>query len=135
MTILRIRFERKMVLKKNEEAVLLFFHNIFYNIIIIYISRRVTIIISYVTINYFFTFYTDINECETSSQYPCDQICENTAGSYKCKCKPGFMLDYDGKSCTGKITMWFYWINKTIEFYLSYKSFLRINKGVLKELL
>ena len=57
-------------------------------------------------LHFFFLFFfhtIDINECLSSSLNPCDQICENTVGSFKCKCKPGFMLDYDGKSCTGKI--------------------------------
>lgn len=31
---------------------------------------------------------TDINECETSNN--CQQMCINTAGSYRCECRDGF---------------------------------------------
>lgn len=39
----------------------------------------------------------DINECEASK--PCDQICHNTYGSYKCECREDFVLQSDGQSC------------------------------------
>ncbi|CAL4906930.1 unnamed protein product [Urochloa decumbens] len=32
---------------------------------------------------------TDINECE-HKEYPCQGICENTSGSYECKCPSGY---------------------------------------------
>ena len=42
----------------------------------------------------------DINECaETSSL--CDQICENTFGSYICTCEPGYNLN-DQMICEGR---------------------------------
>ena len=41
--------------------------------------------------------YADINECSDSSL--CDQVCENTIGSYTCDCYTGFMLV--GDQCQG----------------------------------
>ena len=42
---------------------------------------------------------TDINECSPSS--PCDQICVNTPGSYRCECFGGFEEDSNG-NCIGE---------------------------------
>lgn len=39
----------------------------------------------------------DVNECVEMK--PCDQICYNTDGSYRCECKEGFQLQGDGQSC------------------------------------
>ncbi|KAJ7380979.1 hypothetical protein OS493_004572 [Desmophyllum pertusum] len=42
----------------------------------------------------------DINECDPSNpRHRCNQICENTPGSYKCLCQKGFELDKDGYEC------------------------------------
>lgn len=40
----------------------------------------------------------DIDECAESPSL-CSQICENTAGSYICKCAAGYIREPDGKSC------------------------------------
>lgn len=32
----------------------------------------------------------------------CEDICYNTAGSYECRCRSGFVLNADGRSCDGK---------------------------------
>ena len=42
----------------------------------------------------------DINECEELR--PCQAGCDNTIGSYQCKCPTGFQLISDGRSCEGK---------------------------------
>ena len=47
-----------------------------------------------------FNFNLDLDECKLKL-HGCQQNCENTPGSFKCKCTPGFMLDTDGKSCLG----------------------------------
>ncbi|KAK5639935.1 hypothetical protein RI129_010746 [Pyrocoelia pectoralis] len=39
----------------------------------------------------------DVNECMDNK--PCDQICHNTIGSYKCECRENFNLLSDGQSC------------------------------------
>ena len=44
----------------------------------------------------------DINECEGVND--CQQLCENTVGSYSCSCNEGFTLAEDGRNCTGKST-------------------------------
>lgn len=41
----------------------------------------------------------DINECTSSS--PCEQICVNTPGSFQCSCNPGYLLNSNGRNCTG----------------------------------
>ena len=43
--------------------------------------------------------FTDIDEC-TMDIDGCEQICENTEGSYKCSCTKG-ELNTDGRNCTG----------------------------------
>lgn len=48
-------------------------------------------------------FRTDIDECVTSS---CSQRCENSAGSYRCLCNPGFSLDSSTGECTGNSATW-----------------------------
>ena len=42
---------------------------------------------------------TDINECEGIN--PCQQVCENTEGSYTCSCTEGFSLAPSNGTCTG----------------------------------
>ena len=32
----------------------------------------------------------------------CEDICYNTAGSYRCLCSEGYVLNADGRSCDGK---------------------------------
>ncbi|XP_052238542.1 neurogenic locus notch homolog protein 1-like [Dreissena polymorpha] len=41
---------------------------------------------------------TDIDECKTG-QHRCNQICNNTVGSYLCQCKPGYFLQDDNTGC------------------------------------
>ena len=44
--------------------------------------------------------HADINEC-TAGTHQCEQVCQNTVGSYTCACNSGFVLDSDGRSCDG----------------------------------
>ncbi|XP_051873390.1 mucin-4-like [Pristis pectinata] len=45
------------------------------------------------------TVCRDIDECDSSNE--CEQICKNTLGSYKCSCKPGYLVDQgDKKNCS-----------------------------------
>jgi hypothetical protein len=46
----------------------------------------------------FFT-YLDINECEQPNDCHKYANCNNTIGSFKCKCKEGY--EGDGVSCSG----------------------------------
>uniref|UniRef100_A0A8B9P8P9 EGF like domain multiple 7 n=1 Tax=Apteryx owenii TaxID=8824 RepID=A0A8B9P8P9_APTOW len=41
---------------------------------------------------------TDVDECARRS-HGCSQLCINTAGSYRCACRPGFSLAADAKAC------------------------------------
>ena len=47
---------------------------------------------------------SDFNECR-NSEHKCEGLCENTAGSYVCKCEAGFLLNPDGRSCDGKCSL------------------------------
>ena len=49
----------------------------------------------------------DIDEC-TNNTHKCDvnAVCNNTEGSYKCTCKPGY--SGDGKKCTSKFQLLFF---------------------------
>ena len=49
-----------------------------------------------------FFSYLDINEC-LSNNGNCSQVCTNTNGSYYCSCYPGYLLQPDGKTCTGAL--------------------------------
>lgn len=44
---------------------------------------------------------TDIDECQLDGTL-CDQICENTDGSYDCACMDGYQLTEGGSQCQGK---------------------------------
>ena len=44
---------------------------------------------------------SDINEC-VENRDNCEQLCNNRAGAFTCSCRPGYQLDLDGHSCTGK---------------------------------
>ncbi|XP_052832468.1 fibrillin-2, partial [Octopus bimaculoides] len=41
---------------------------------------------------------TDINECQQKPS-PCQNICQNTEGSFICTCPVGFVLNMDGRTC------------------------------------
>ena len=48
--------------------------------------------------------FIDIDECSDNTD-SCDNtngICINDVGSYHCKCKDGYKLSDDGKTCIGK---------------------------------
>lgn len=45
---------------------------------------------------------TEVDECSLPDNGGCEQHCENTLGSYKCTCEPGYELTADKKSCEGK---------------------------------
>ena len=45
--------------------------------------------------------YVDVDECEEGTS-GCQQDCNNTIGSYNCKCQPGYRLAEDGHMCNGR---------------------------------
>lgn len=47
------------------------------------------------------SLFTDIDECAVNNGY-CEHNCTNESGAYSCQCAPGYQLDQDGHSCTGK---------------------------------
>ncbi len=46
-------------------------------------------------------FFIDLDEC-VEELHLCQQVCQNTLGSYRCSCSPGFQLSSDGTSCSGE---------------------------------
>ena len=46
-----------------------------------------------------FIFFIDFDECSSSS-HDCEDICENTVGSYICACDQGYALDNNGRTCS-----------------------------------
>ena len=46
----------------------------------------------------------EINECLTNNG-GCAQICNNTVGSFRCSCNPGYFLLADARSCESKLTI------------------------------
>ena len=45
----------------------------------------------------------DIDECTILVNVrACQQLCVNTAGGFRCECNPGFQLNIDDSSCSGK---------------------------------
>jgi len=45
--------------------------------------------------------FIDLDEC-VEELHRCQQVCENTLGSYRCSCSPGFQLSPDRTSCSGE---------------------------------
>ena len=45
--------------------------------------------------------HTDIDECNEGN-HKCEQVCENSIGSYQCSCFDGYML-HGNFSCQGKL--------------------------------
>lgn len=46
-----------------------------------------------------FSFFTEINECELPDKGGCNDICNNTIGSYHCDCQEGKLMFPDKKRC------------------------------------
>ena len=51
----------------------------------------------------FVWMFADVNECR-SENGGCEQICENTDGSFRCSCRSGYTLNFDQRSCDSKYT-------------------------------
>lgn len=49
-----------------------------------------------------YILYADVNECKQHNKGGCSHDCENTYGSYSCKCRTGFQL-YNRTTCKGNI--------------------------------
>ena len=45
---------------------------------------------------------SDTDECCSTCSSPCQQLCVNTQGGYRCECNTGYHLGSDLSSCTGK---------------------------------
>ena len=42
---------------------------------------------------------SDVNECAQNTDN-CQQLCNNTVGSFTCSCETGYVLEMDGFTCT-----------------------------------
>lgn len=47
--------------------------------------------------------HLDVNECSAFGGHVCsfNADCENTVGSFKCRCHKGYNLNADGRNCDG----------------------------------
>ena len=46
----------------------------------------------------------DVDEC-TNNNGGCEQVCNNTIGSFLCDCVTGYQLDRNGLNCNGMLCM------------------------------
>ena len=46
-------------------------------------------------------FRAETNECATNNG-GCEQMCNNTIGSFHCSCRTGYLLDGNGFNCSGE---------------------------------
>lgn len=60
--------------------------------------------------------YLDYDECQQNGMCANGQ-CINMAGSFKCQCKPGFVLSSTGHACIGKILKFYFKIILIIPFF------------------
>ena len=49
-----------------------------------------------------FICLTEVNECLLATHGGCEQGCVNKQGGHECFCGTGFILNADGKTCSGK---------------------------------
>lgn len=47
--------------------------------------------------------YVDIDECSSNDTNDCNQLCDNTIGSYNCYCNDGYELALDYVTCVGRL--------------------------------
>ena len=48
--------------------------------------------------------FQDVDEC-TNNNGRCEQVCNNTIGSFLCDCVTGYRLDGNGLNCSGKLCL------------------------------
>jgi len=60
----------------------------------VYIGNSILLLLSQQTV--------DIDECEMDPTL-CEQICNNTVGSYECKCEDGYQLVAGTNQCAGNM--------------------------------
>lgn len=51
---------------------------------------------------FFFSLFTEIDECHVRPDICGAGICYNTADSYKCICDDGYRIDSEGTTCVGE---------------------------------
>ena len=44
---------------------------------------------------------SDVDECANNNDNNCNQLCNNTEGSFVCDCQSGYKLNADGHTCDG----------------------------------
>jgi len=62
-------------------------------------------------------YILDTNECKQHNG-GCQQLCVNEHASFHCECKPGYRLQKDGKTCSGKIFHYGRMVQNYVYFFL-----------------
>lgn len=71
---------------------------IYYTFINIYILHTKYLYLTTGLFYYTTVLYIDIDECLTGTS-GCEQLCQNTPGSFKCTCFLGYAMNSDNRSC------------------------------------
>ena len=71
----------------------------------------------------------DVNECARLNG-GCDHQCNNTFGSFNCKCRKGYSLEGNGKRCIGKFEINVEKVNSClrIKIHLNHKHTIKVSE-------
>lgn len=73
-----------------------------------------------------FTFFVSVPHMCSIVEHHCDHFCINTPGSYLCKCKQGYILNADQKTCSSMLSFFLFHTPK------KYLTSLTLSVGLIK---
>ena len=56
----------------------------------------------FIMLTYTISFDIDIDEC-AGGTHNCQQLCNNTVGSYACSCNSGYRIASNSRNCIGQL--------------------------------